>query len=490
MAAPLLARINFASRGLNEHQREATTAKQMDMLRFTETAGGLKSPERFNELMDAAFRAIQSSGGNVDFTQYRQFMAKAGTSAFNLSNKALFAELEPIIGELKGSSAGDALMTSYNRLNGIIKLPNQVTHDLMKMGVWDASKVELNSMGGVKRFLGNPLVNSQLFSQSPVDYYEQIILPIYRKNHYTDDQKQRENALIFGRTGGKMFNLIDKQLATIHHRIDAYGVARGLNDAYGAVGGTYNGKVIDFQKKWQNLQLVIGKDGGLLDTFTKGLESLTTTLQRMTGIAHKHHELAKFVGQAALAATALATLSGGMWVIKHAIGALLSPLKLAGWGIDMLIGKSATTGLTGLAAALSGLPAVIATATLAALYPASTVSQSQEMAERNRLARQNALDHGVAYKPWMPSQADFDNQREREQTYRKSSRYPAVPPVAGTRPEQPVNLLMTHEGRQVLVATVMDGISKLATRAPSSTSTFDSSMLMTHPGQAGNLLIP
>ncbi|MBZ6409102.1 MAG: hypothetical protein LBE96_14645 [Kalamiella piersonii] len=490
MAAPVLARINFASRGLDEHQREATTAKQMDMLRFTETAGGLKSPERFNELMDAAFRAIQSSGGNVDFTQYRQFMAKAGTSAFNLSNKALFAELEPVIGELKGSSAGDALMTAYNRLNGIIRLPNQVTHDLMKMGVWDASKVELNSMGGVKRFLGNPLVNSQLFSQSPVEYYEQMILPIYRKKHYTDDQIQRENALIFGRTGGKMFNLIDRQLATIHHRIDAYGIARGLNDAYGAVGGTYNGKVIDFQKKWQNLQLVMGKDGGLLDTFNKGLESLTTTLRRMTDIAHKHPELAKFVGQAALAATALATLSGGMWVMKHAVGALLSPLKLAGWGIDMLIGKSATTGLTGLAAALSGLPAVIATATLAALYPASTVSQSQEMAERDRLSPQNALDHGAAYKPWMPSQADFDNQRTREQSYRKSGRYPAVPPVAGTRTEQPVNLLMTHEGRQVLVATVMDGMSKQAARAPSSTSAFDPSMLMAYPGQAGNLSLP
>ena len=490
LAAPVLARINFASRGLDEHQREATTAKQMDMLRFTETAGGLKSPERFNELMDAAFRAIQSSGGNVDFTQYRQFMAKAGTSAFNLSNKALFAELEPIIGELKGSSAGDALMTAYNRLNGIIKLPNQVTHDLMKMGVWDASKVELNSMGGVKRFLGNPLVNSQLFSQSPVDYYERMILPIYRRNHYTDDQKQRENALIFGRTGGKMFNLIDKQLATIHHRIDAYGIARGLNDAYDAVGGTYNGKIINFQKKWQNLQLVMGKEGGLLDTFTKGLDSLTTALQRMSAIAHQHPELAKFVGQATLAATTLATLSGGMWVMKHAAGALLSPLKMAGWGIDMLIGKSATSGLTGLAAALTGLPAVIATATLAALYPASTVSQSKEMAERERLARQNARDNGAVYKPWLPSQSDFDNQRSREQAYRKSGRYPAVPPVASTRPEQPVNLMMTHEGRQVLVATVMNGMSKLATRAPSSTSTFDSSMLMTHPGQAGSLSIP
>ncbi len=273
LAAPVLARITFASRVLDEHQREATVAKQMDMLRFTETAGGLKSPERINRLIDAAFRAIQSSGGNVDFTQYRQFMAKAGTAAFGLSNKALFAELEPIIGELKGSSAGDALMTAYNRLNGIIKLPNQVTHDLMKMGIWDASKIELNGLEGIKRFRGNTLINAQLFSQSPVEYYENVILPIYRRNHCTEEQKQRENALIFGRTGGKMFNLIDKQLETIHHRTDAYGIVRGLNDAYGVVGGTYNGKKIDFQKKWENLQLVMGRDGGMLDTFTQGLDN-------------------------------------------------------------------------------------------------------------------------------------------------------------------------------------------------------------------------
>lgn len=490
LAAPVLARMNFASRGLDEHQREATFAKQMDMLRFTETAGGLKSPERFNTLMDAAFKAIQSSGGNVDFTQYRQFMARAGTSAFNLSNRALFAELEPIIGELKGGAAGEALMTAYNRLNGIVMLPSQVSHDLVKMGVWDASKVELNSLGGVKRLQGNPLVNAQLFSQSPVDYYEKMILPIYRQNHYTDEQKQRENALIFGRTGGKMFSLIDKQLETIHRRIDAYAIARGLDDAYGAVSSTYNGKKIDFRKKWQNLQLVIGKDGGLLDTFTKGLDGLTHSLERMSEIAHKHPELAKFVGEAGLAVTGLAAVSGGVWVLKHAAGALLSPLKLAGWGIDVLIGKSATSGLTGLAAALSGLPAIIATTTLAALYPARTVSQNQEMKERERLARQNARDNGAPYRPWMPSQADFDKQQAREQAYRKTGSYPPIPPVTGNRTEQSVNLLMTHEGRQVLVATVINGISQQAVRAPSSSSAFDSSMLMIHPGQVSSLAIP
>ncbi|MFZ4215938.1 hypothetical protein ACOZB2_31830, partial [Pantoea endophytica] len=37
LAAPVLARINFASQGLDEHSKEITTAKQMDMLRFVET---------------------------------------------------------------------------------------------------------------------------------------------------------------------------------------------------------------------------------------------------------------------------------------------------------------------------------------------------------------------------------------------------------------------------------------------------------------------
>ncbi|MCS3401420.1 MULTISPECIES: hypothetical protein [Pantoea] len=490
IAAPVLARINFASRGLDEHQREATTAKQMDMLRFTETAGGLKSPERFDELMDSAFRAIQSSGGNVDFTQYRQFMAKAGTSAFNLTNKALFAELEPIIGELKGSSAGDALMTAYNRLNGIVKLPNQVTHDMITLGIWDASKIELNSLGGVKRFRGNPLINPKLFSQSPVEYYENVILPIYRNHQFTQEQTQRMNAMIFGRTGGKMFSLIDKQLETIHHRVDAYAMARGLNEAYGAVSGTYNGKLIDFHKKWQNLQLVMGKDGGLLDTFTHWLESLTHSVQMMTAIARHHPDMAKFAGHAALAIAGLATLSGGFWALKHAAGALITPFKLVNTGIDLLIGRSATTGLTGLAAALSGLPGILSAVTLAALYPARTVTQSREMAERERLARQNAREHGVTYRPWIPTQADFDNQRLRAQTYRKTGIYPNIPPVEVPRTSQPVNLLMTHEGRQILVATVINGLSQQASRAPSSTSTFDPSMLMVYPGQPGELSIP
>lgn len=489
LAAPVMAKLGYASRGLDQHQREATEAKQMDMLRFVETAGGLKSPQRFNDLMDAGFRAIQSSGGNVDFTQYRQFMAKAGTSAFNLSNKALFAELEPIIGELKGSSAGDALMTSYNRLNGIVKLPNQVTRDLMEMGVWDKNKIELNKMGGIKRFTGNPLVNSKLFSESPIDYYKQMILPIYKKNNFSEDQIQRENALIFGRTGGKMFNLVDKQMETIQHSVELFNQSRGLNDSYNAVSSTYNGKKIDFEKKWENLQLVMGKEGGVLDTFTSGLTKLTDLMQRMTDIAHRHPELAKFVGQAALAVTALASVSGSIWLMKHATGALIGPLKfLTGSSGFPLLEKSLGTLPNAVTLAIGG---VLAASTVEIYNRIKALkedrpydqiaSHSAEMSERDRLAHENAKANGGSYKPWSPSQADFDAEK---------GRYPSVPPKSSSANNQPVNLLLTHEGRQVLVATVIGGMSKQATKAPSSTSAFDSSMLMAYPGQVSKLSTP
>ncbi|CNF09511.1 Uncharacterised protein [Yersinia rohdei] len=486
LAAPVMAKMNYAMTGLDEHAKAMTESKQMDMLRFVETAGGLKSPERFNSLMNASFKAIQSSGGNVDFSQYRQFMARAGTSAQNLSDKALFASLEPIIGEMKGSTAGFANRTLYSRLNGIIKLPNQVVHNLMTSGIWDESKVELNKMGGIKRFKGNPLVGADILSyEGAAAFYEKVLLPSYKKRGLSPSEVQRENALIGGNTGGMMLNLIDKQLELIHHSEQAFLKARGLDESANAVGGTYSGKMVDFNKKWENLQLAMGKDGGLLDTFTRGLEFLSTTLQKLTDTAKKHPDLAKLVGQTALAVAGFAALSGGMWVVKHAASALIDPLKLVGWGVNTLIGANATTGLTGLAASLGGLPALI-TGILVAVtaYSAYEVYQWYKNGKTDddfKAATAAASKGGSSFNVTNPNAAD---------EYRRlinPTKYPAPPPKPASSNSQPVNLLMTHEGRKVIVATVMDGMGKEASRPPASTSAFDSSMLMVYPGQVSSL---
>lgn len=346
LAAPMMAKISFASQGLDEHAKKMTEAKQLDMLRFVEQAGGLGDPKRFNALMNAGFKAIQSSGGNVDFSQYRQFMARAGTAGYGLTDRSLFADLEPVIGELKGSTAGFALRTAFNRLNGIIKLPNQVTHDLMKMGIWDQSKVQLNSQGGIKRFNGNPLVDSALFASSPVDFYKTKILPMYQKQGFTDDQRRRENALIFGSTGGAMFNLIDKQMQAIMRSRTAFDKARGVNGAYDAIQQTYAGQAAMLDAKWKDLLLTIGKSGGVLDIATAGLKMLNATLASVNKFAKDNPILVKVFTYTTLIVGSLLTLGGAALMVR----AGFMGLQLIFGGFPRLLMMAATAGRAALVA--------------------------------------------------------------------------------------------------------------------------------------------
>lgn len=482
LAAPVMAKMQVAMQGLDEHAKAMTVAKQMDMLRFVEQAGGLQSADKFNNLMNLGFKAIQSSGGNIDFTQLRQFYSKAGTSAYGLSEQALFGELEPIIGELKGSTAGDALMTSYNRLNGIIKLPNQVVHDLEKMGIWDSRRITHNSMGGVKRFNGNPLVNSELFAESPVQYYEKMILPIYRKRKMTEEEIQRTNALIFGRTGGKMFNLIDKQMKTIEHSVSALAKARGLDNSYGAVSGTYAGKQIDFEAKWKDFELALAQDGGLLDTFTKGLQGLTTFLQKLTEFSNNHPKFTSSAMTLLELVTALAAFKGGLWLTKHALSALFTPISILNGssGISLL-----TTRLGALGGAVSGVS--IATAAAAAYVMAIAGNEVVE--------RWKALKEGRPYDQIMGQSAEMSD-LEKLQRRNWARNHPGEPfpgswsssVNSGRFPEAKnplqtvqVNSSVYLDGRKVGDA-ITQHIVKQGSKPPSGVSGVDTTMNLIHAG--------
>lgn len=321
MAAPMIARMAFASRGLDEHSREATEAKQMDMLRFVEQAGGLKSAARFNQLLNSGFKAVQSSGGNVDFTQYRQFMARGGSSAMNLSARSLFADLEPIIGEMKGSTAGTALMTTFNRLNGIVKLPNQVSHELVNNGLWDGSKIVWNSQGGIKSFSGNPIRNGSLLGTDPVEYYRTMVQPMYARMNLDTAQRTVENAKIFGRTGGAMFNLIERQMPTIMRSREAFNRARGIDQSYRAAGGRASGKEFDLEKREADLKLKIGQV--ILPYYVKGLEMALAVMNRLNAFITANPTFTKIaVGGFALV-SALAVVGGGLTLFTAGIRGLL-----------------------------------------------------------------------------------------------------------------------------------------------------------------------
>lgn len=479
LAAPIMAKMQVAMQGLDEQHRAMTSAKTMDMLRFTEQAGGLQSADKFNALMDMGFRAIQSSGGNIDFTQLRQFYSKAGTSAYGLTPKALFAELEPIIGELKGSTAGDALMTSYNRLNGIIKLPNQVVHDLEKMGIWDSKKITHNSMGGVKRFDGNPLVNSALFAKSPFEYYKEVIRPIYDARKMSEDEVHRMNALIFGRSGSKMFNLMDKQMHVIELSIDALDKQKTLNQSADAVSGTYAGKQIDFDAKWKDFQLALAQDGGLLDTFTRGLVGLTSFLKSMTEFSNNNPKFTRSVMTLLEFVTAMAAFKGGVWLAKHALTALFSP-------ISFLTGESGvpllTSNLGGLAGVVTRLIPL-----LGLIIPTNnTPNTTEELKSRDEWAARNWAKNNPLrpHAPsWQTQVAEWVKEHPGQPipNFKTDSNGFMSPEIRNPLKTIQVNSSIYLDGKKIGDAVTQHQV-KQGSKAPSGVSGVDTTMNLIHAG--------
>ena len=258
MAAPMLGKIDFIGKTLDGEGASKMHSSAQAMLRFIDMQGGLNDPERFNQIANAGFKAIRSSGGNIDWEQYRQFRARGASAAANLTDEALFGEFEPIIQELKGSTAGFALRTAYNRLNGIIRLPNQAAHELIDVGAWDPSKIVFNSQGGIKSFKGNPLVDSDLFARDPIAYYEKYILPYYNKRGLSAEERTRENALIFGSTGGNLFNIVERQNVAIHRSVESYRKALGIDASVDVAKATVDGKLVDLTAKWATLMKDIG----------------------------------------------------------------------------------------------------------------------------------------------------------------------------------------------------------------------------------------
>lgn len=276
LAAPMLAKIHFASAALDDESKARMKHSSMAMLRWVEMSGGLASPEKFNQLADMGWRITQSSGGNVNWEQLRQFQATAGVAAMGIGAETL-AALEPIIGELKGGRAGTGLRTAFNRLNGVVKLPNQIAQMLAESGVWDATKIEWNQAGGIKKFTGNPFVNAELFQKAPHEFYEKIMLPMYAKTGMNDDERARNNQLIFGSTGGQLFSLIDKQRATIHNSVEATRKFSGVDESVKRAGQTLSGKEEQFTAAWADFKTTFGT--AAVPAFTGVLQSGTAFLK-------------------------------------------------------------------------------------------------------------------------------------------------------------------------------------------------------------------
>jgi hypothetical protein len=262
LAAPILSKLNALDGSLDDESASRSAASNLAMLRFVESAGGLKSQTEFNRLANIGYRLKVGSGDTVDWQQLQQFEKTGGSSVINMTGEGL-ARIEPSISTLGGGRVGTSLATGFGRLEGIIRgLPVPVIDELLKSGVWDKSKVELNSRGGVAKFLDphGPMSAgmSKLLSENPEGFYEQVIRPVYAKMNLDAAGVIRQNALIYGRTGGALANEWEKQLGTIEKAVAAFQKTLDISAATAKLPDSITGQEKEFEAAWTDFKTQFG----------------------------------------------------------------------------------------------------------------------------------------------------------------------------------------------------------------------------------------
>jgi len=326
MMAPIMAKMAAT---LKASGKELGEEQERYFLRFVEQAGGTTDPKRAAALTDGLFRAIQSSGGTVDASTYQSFLARAGTSGMKLSARTMFADFEPLIAELH-DSAGVGLQGAYSRMNGMVK--NQASaRELLRLGLWNKDAVVFNQVGGIKEFKNgaNPMGKdaAATLSSDPVEFYRKYVLPAYQKRGVTD--VERENMVLFGKSGGALFNLINKQLPTILRSREAYTKTQSLDQAYNTTKDSFFGQSGQMKAAAQDFMVAAGSKGGLLESMTGMLKSATGALRGLTNAANAHPTAFRFLGTAVLWLIGLRVATAGA---KLAFGGLLGPVGQL-WGL-------------------------------------------------------------------------------------------------------------------------------------------------------------
>lgn len=310
LAAPILSKLNALDGALDDESASRSAASNLSMLRFVESAGGLKSQSEFNRLANIGYKLKVGSGDTVDWQQLQQFEKTGGSAAINLTGEGL-ARIEPSISTLGGGRVGTSLATGFGRLEGIVKnLPVPVIDELLKNHIWDRSKVELNSKGGVSKFLdmNGPMsaANSKLLTENPEGFYEQVIRPVYAKMHLDAAGVIRQNALIYGRTGGALANEWEKQLATIGRAVSAFNKTLSIDAAGLQLPKSLTGQEQEFEAAWTDFKTSFGTT--ILPFFTGILKGGASLLRQSQD---GHSPLAYSTGWAFLG-EAWKMISGGV----------------------------------------------------------------------------------------------------------------------------------------------------------------------------------
>jgi hypothetical protein len=334
---PLLGTYEVATGLLSGDKKVAAEQGMRSLNKTVEIMGGLDDTKRAQAIVDGVFKATQSSGRMVDERQLKQFVAYGSSATNQLGLRTIFGGLEPIIGELGGSTTAVGLRTAYTRTNGMMAMmPKRLREEMQRLGLASAGgKQQTDDM-------------ARLQATDVIGYAQNIVARYAKAGITSRTDMERENAIIFGTNGSKVFNKIMSQMPVLSHSLAAYDKAR----APGAmVNDRRNGALlapVSLEKQEADLKLRIGKD--ILPLYVHGLEIAATALGALNSLPNP---VLKFGTYATAGLSVLALAGGGVASLATAAQALDAALIAGGSKFQLLplLGKGLIFMSTGIRAA-------------------------------------------------------------------------------------------------------------------------------------------
>jgi len=466
---PVLARYDVASKMLDDAYDPLKDPNRGVINKLVESMGALNDPKRASEIADGVFKYTQGTHQTIDQKKFEAFVSSNSPATRRQNIASLFGVIEPVIDDMGGDAAASGMQKAANHINGkMASVPKNLRQELARLDIANASG------NGQTQTLSD-------LQSSDIARYTQKLMAIYAAHGINSAaDRQLENSLLFGSSGAKVYDkIMESALKTQPGYNSVTGIASVLDSPRSRVLMAKD----QVAKKYQDMQLTIADKGKVTDIFAKGEDILSGAMAIGTNFMDKHPLLASIGTDATLAYGALSGLKGGWSMLKKAAGALGNPLKL----LEKVGGRAALTtaaeAIPEAVAMIGGWPVIAAGAAVAAtgyggyqLY--KHFNQDSPAGEPlNAVASKGAADFNVSNPDAAAQYRHLIN----------PGQYPAVPPAFSSAAPQPVNLLLTHEGRQVLIATVIGGISKEASKPRSGVSGFDPSQLFLPPGSVSKL---
>jgi len=341
---PSLAYYKVASSMLSSDKQGMAHEQFMQLNKTVELMGGLNSPIRAQQIVDGVYKAVQSSGKMVSNRDLRQFVSQAGPAAVSLTDKTIFAGLEPIIGEFGGFKVGTGLNTAYNRTHGIMALsPSILTNEAIRLGVWDPHKVERTKGGGARFKHGSPMTPALAhLMETDTIAFSQEMMKIYKQNHITQlADIARENAILFGTTGGRVYTKIMQQMPVLLESEHAFDRSKGTKETVENNKNSPMMAVQELNKATEDLKLAVGQN--LLPIFTPLVKNLADMARELS----KHPKLVQGLTYAFAGLSAVLITGGLILMIKAATSAfIMLGGALIGFPARLITARVATLAMT------------------------------------------------------------------------------------------------------------------------------------------------